>query len=120
MIHFPEIILELHDKLEDETNLTSFTCRATGKPVPNITWYFNGVVIEESDANKYKITRSIMTTLIESTLRVFNVTLSDIGTYVCNATNELGSDISIGVLTMNSKIFFCKCAVYYSTYVQSV
>jgi len=104
--------VELVHKLENETNLTSFTCQATGKPVPNITWYFNGAMIVESNA-KYMITRSIMATLIESKLTVFNVTSSDVGTYVCNATNELGSDTSVGVLTINSKKTIGKCAINY-------
>ena len=103
----PEIIVELLDQLENETNPTSFTCQATGEPAPDISWYFNGVMINVADTNKYMImSTSINTTTTENTLTVYNVTSSDVGTYVCIATNELGSDRSVGVLTVNGKKMF--------------
>ena len=103
----PEIIVELVDQFENETNPTSFMCQATGEPVANISWYFNGVMINVSDTSKYRIeARSINITTFEGRLEVFNVTSSDVGTYVCVATNELGSDRSVGVLTVNGKKMF--------------
>ena len=91
------------------TNATSlnFTCQVTGEPAPNISWYFNDDIINTSDTNKYNIeSRSINTTTTENTLTVYNVTSSDVGSYVCMATNELGNDSSIGILTVNSKKMF--------------
>ena len=103
----PEIILELVDQFENETNPSSFTCEATGEPVANISWYFNGVMINVSDINKYMImSTSINTITIESRLVVYNAASFDVGTYVCIATNELGSDRSVGVLTVNGKKMF--------------
>ena len=88
---------------ENETNSVSFLCEAIGEPVPNISWYFNGVMINVSDTSKYKIEpRSINTTTTE-TLTVNNVTSFDVGTYICNATNIIATDTSIGVLTVNGK-----------------
>ena len=101
---FPEIIVELFDQLENENNSASFTCQATGEPIPNISWYFNDVMINVSDTSKYRIESKIAT--IEDTLEVFNVTSSDVGSYICMATNELGNDSSIGILTVNSKKMF--------------
>ncbi|XP_065914251.1 adhesion G protein-coupled receptor L3-like [Dysidea avara] len=95
-----EIIVELFDQLENENNSASFTCQATGEPIPNISWYFNDVMINVSDTSKYRIESKIAT--IEDTLEVFNVTSSDVGSYICMATNELGNDSSIGILTVNS------------------
>ena len=99
--------MEVTDQLENETYPVMLTCQATGEPVPNISWYFNGVMINVSDTSKYRIeSRSINTTAIEGRLEVFNATSSDVGTYVCIATNGLGSDRSVGVLTVNGKEMF--------------
>ena len=99
--------MELTDQLENETYPVIFTCQATGEPVPNISWYFNGVMINVLNTSKYMImSSSINTTTIEGRLEVFNAASSDVGTYVCIATNELGSDRSVGVLTVNGKKMF--------------
>ena len=93
----PEILSEIVDSIGEGSDLATFTCQATGKPVPTISWYFNDVMINESDANKYMIiSTSLNTTTTENTLTVYNVTSSDVGTYTCNATNTIGSDISHG------------------------
>ena len=46
------------DMLENETNPITFSCQAIGEPVPNISWYFNGAMIDISDASKYIISNS--------------------------------------------------------------
>ena len=98
------IVTEVIDHVTNEIYPTSFTCQATGEPVPNISWYFNGVMINVSDTNKYIImSTSINTTTTENTLTVYNVTSSDVGSYLCMATNVLGSDSGTGVLTVNGK-----------------
>ena len=103
----PVIVTEVTDYVINETNPTSFTCQTTGEPLPTISWHFNDDMINVSDTNKYRIeSRSINTTTTENTLTVYNVTSSDVGSYLCMATNELGSDSSIGVLTVNSKKMF--------------
>ena len=78
-----------------------------GEPVPNISWYFNGVVINVSDnSSKYMImSRSLNITTTENTLTVYNVTSSDAGTYTCNSSNIIGSVTSSGILTVTSKFF---------------
>ena len=107
----PEIVVELYDQLENETNPTSFTCQATGEPIPNITWYYNGVMINDmsnvSNTSKYRIdSREINITTIDGTLEIYNASSFDVGTYVCIATNELGSDRSVGILTIHGKKSF--------------
>ena len=76
-----------------------------GEPVPDISWYFNGVMINESDnSSKYMIvSRSLNITTTENTLTVYNVTSSDVGTYTCNPSNIIGSVTSSGILTVTSK-----------------
>ena len=91
----------------DEEGTTSFTCQATGGPVPTISWYFNGAPVNnETDVDKYDITdMEVDTTTISSTLTIMSVESSDVGTYTCNATNVVSSDTSSGVLTVNGELY---------------
>ena len=91
------------DQIQDEGTTATFTCQATGEPVPTISWYFNNIVL----ANGAKHTISMMsvnTTTINSTLTIMSVESSDVGTYTCNATNVVSSDTSSGVLTVNGEL----------------
>ena len=83
----------------------TFLCEAVGEPVPDISWYFNDVMINVSDnSNKYMIvSRSLNITTTENTLTVYNVSSSDVGTYTCNALNIIGSVTSSGILTVTSE-----------------
>ena len=103
------------DQTANEGSTTSFTCQVTGEPVPTISWFINGVSINNgSNLNKYILQRSLNATMISSTLRVLNLQSSDVGTYTCNATNVVSTDTSSGVLTVNSKGY-----TYISDYVIS-
>ena len=98
MIH-PEVTYQV----EDEGGTASFTCQATGEPLPTISWYFNGNDTTDV-ATTMKYTRSMISlnsTTISNTLTIMDVELSDVGTYTCNATNVVSSDTSSGVLTVN-------------------
>ena len=76
----------------------TFSCQAVGEPVPDISWYFNDVMINASDnSSKYMIvSRSLNMTTTENTLTVYNITSSDVGVYTCTATNVIGTATSIG------------------------
>ena len=78
-----------------------------GEPVPEISWYFNDVMINVSDnSSKYMIvSRSLNITTTENTLTVYNVTSSDVGTYTCNASNIIGNITSSGIMSVNSKCY---------------
>ena len=95
----------IHDEVRDHTENGSFSCQAVGEPVPDISWYFNDVMINVSDnSSKYMIeSRSLNITTTENTLTVYNVTSSDVGTYTCNASNIIGSVTSSGILTVTSE-----------------
>ena len=100
----PEIILQLTDLLENETNNIQFVCQAIGVPVPYIRWYFNGVMVNLSDSSKYNSSSMYLNeSIIESTLNIINAESSDVGTYTCEAENDFGTDQSSGVLTVNGK-----------------
>ncbi|XP_027560313.1 hemicentin-1 isoform X2 [Neopelma chrysocephalum] len=62
------------------------TCKATGKPVPKITWTFNNNIIpaQYDDVNGH------------SELLIDRVSKDDAGTYVCTAENTVGSIKAIG------------------------
>ena len=99
----PEITDEITDLLENETNPITFNCQVIGEPVPNISWYFNNIMVLVSNASKYNISTSINGTLAISLLTISSVQSNDVGTYNCHAKNILGIDISSGVLTVNGK-----------------
>ena len=93
------------DETQNEGDIASFTCQATGEPVPTISWYFNGVLVDDNDVDKYNISEmSLNTTTISNTLTVMSVESFDVGTYTCNATNVVSSDTSSGVLTVNGEL----------------
>ena len=98
----PEIILQLTDLLENETNKIQFVCQAIGVPVPYIRWYFNGVMVNLSDSSKYNSSSvHLNESIIESTLSIKDANSSDVGTYTCQAENIIGTSQSFGILTVN-------------------
>ena len=93
------IALALTDQVQNEGGIVSFTCQAA--PVNTISWYFNGIPVDEANTVKYTISvMSLNTTNISSTLTIMNVQSSDVGTYTCNVTN---GNTSSGVLTVNGE-----------------
>ena len=95
----PVIISNITDASENDRNLAIFICQVVGEPVPDISWYFNGAMINVSNnSSKYMIvSESMNTTTKESTLTVYNITSTDVGVYTCTATNVLGNDTSNGM-----------------------
>ena len=91
----PVIISSITDVSDNESNLAIFICQAVDSPIPDISWYFNDVMI--SNSSKYMIvSKSLNTTTIENTLTVYNITSADVGVYTCTATNDVGNDTSNG------------------------
>ena len=97
------LVIPSINQTSNETQSVNLVCQAVGEPVPDISWYFNGVLINVSgNSSKYMImSRSLNITTTENTLTVYNVTLSDVGTYTCNATNIVGNDSTSGHLQVN-------------------
>ena len=102
----PAISPKVMDQSQNEGDTASFTCQAAGEPVPTITWYFNDAPItNETNVNKYDILQSsVNSTTLSNTLTIMGIESSDVGTYTCNATNLLSSDISSGILTVNGEL----------------
>ena len=105
LIVIPSIKTSVSNEIRDQTENVIFLCQAVGEPVPDISWYFNGVMINVSDnSSKYMImSRLLNITTTENTLTVYNVTSSNVGTYTCNSSNIIGSVTSSGILTVTSK-----------------
>jgi len=104
------IILDISPEVINQTlndgDTALFTCQATGNPIPNISWYFNGVPVKKDNATKYNIMISEMSLnsiAKSSTLTIMNVQSPDIGTYTCEAINFASTDTSSGVLTIKGK-----------------
>ena len=93
----PEITTDVTDVIESGTNPITFTCRATGEPLPIINWYFNGNIINPSNAIEIN-TSGTSERVVKSSLTIINPQSSDVGTYTCHAENIIGSDRSSGML----------------------
>ena len=107
----PAINPEVMNQTQNETNTTSFTCQATGEPVPTISWYFNDVRVDVTNTAKYTVSvTSLNITTNSSALTIMNVLSSDVGTYTCNATNVVSSATSSGVLTVIGEFVLLKCS----------
>ena len=89
--------------LENETNPITFSCQATGEPVPIISWYYNGLMINVSDESEYNVSSSMNDIVITSYLTIMNAQSYDVGIYTCEAENFIGNDSSSGVLTINGR-----------------
>ena len=116
------------DQARNEEESASFTCQATGEPVPIISWYFNSALL--ANGTKYTVLEASINSnpvTVSSTLTIVSVKSSDVGTYTCNATNVASTDTSFGVLTVNGEIyvilvkslvsyhFYCSCPYHYCT-----
>ena len=109
-----EVINDVIDFLENETNPVTFSCQATGEPIPTIIWYFNSIMINASNTRKYNISNSTNGSVITSVFTILNTQSSDAGNYTCYAENDLGNDQDPGALTINGKQ---TCLVFLNMYV---
>ena len=71
----------------------TFTCTATGIPLPTITWM-------DQDGNIVGTTSDMVIndTTIQSTLSLSNLQDDDFDNYTCTATNMFGSDDATALL----------------------
>ena len=95
----------------------NFTCAATGKPRPAISWFRNDsklltnhlsgggipVVITNSVMGNCTITDPPSQCVSSSTLQILNTRAVDSGEYTCIASNEAGSDTVMINLIVNGK-----------------
>ena len=107
-------VLGLNNYTMNETETVVFECSAIGIPTPIITWFRNG-----TELNSGRFMPQMPTTMSynrtsdgETVVRVtrtsvlMNTEDADSGTYICNATNSVGSDDGQFELIVQSK-FMC-------------
>ncbi|EFP11257.1 CRE-TTN-1 protein [Caenorhabditis remanei] len=72
-----------------EGNEIVLECCVTGKPIPTITWYKDGLkLIIENRMLQYTDRKGV------SRLNIMNVVMDDAGEYTCEAVNTLGKDFT--------------------------
>ena len=88
------------DQTHTKGDVVTFTCQTTSEPISNnISWYFNGAPLNES--NKYHTSTQLLNyTTITNTLTIMSVESSDVGTYTCYVTNGRSTDMSSAVLSV--------------------
>ncbi|XP_070202200.1 protein amalgam-like isoform X2 [Littorina saxatilis] len=89
LITVPAEIKQFPESPEVETTLgesVTFTCGATGKPTPNITWSTEDQHVDAEE----NITYTTTTTMTTSTLMINGIKAQDDGIYTCTAFNGVG------------------------------
>ena len=83
----------------------SFTCSATGIPLPDVSWFKDGSPL---DPNIYDITVNRMSSIVSSVLVLESLVMSSAGEYSCVASHVLTSTHSRQFnFTVESKSNFC-------------
>lgn len=86
----PIVKIERSSVLEDVGNNVTFTCKVTGDPEPEVSWYFNGHTIDnhtdQMDENRTLVENNLMW----SFLNIFNVSDVVAGEFTCEARNSRG------------------------------
>ena len=79
----------------------TFTCNATGVPLPTITWssVSNSIIMSQSD-------EVIDGGLVRSQIMISTLQLGGFEIYTCTATNEFGSDSEMA--SLQCKIIYRK------------
>lgn len=75
------------------------TCSALGFPIPEYRW-LDGDAAIGVDNGKYTIVNSKN----GSVLTITNMTSQDVGVYICQATNAIGSSVMTFNLTLNCEL----------------
>ena len=78
----------------------TFTCEATGYPIPNVTWHR----VDGSLTDGVSMSENILTGdgSVITNLTIKNTSREDTGAYICVASNNIGND------SRNIRII-CKC-----------
>ena len=90
-----------------------FTCGALAIPPHQVYWTFTGEdgvevsiisTLDGMNTTKYQINNvNVNDTMNFGSLTVTDVRFEDRGTYTCNATNDIGSDVANATLTVHGK-----------------
>ena len=100
-----KIINDIPEKLSTIVgDSASIECSASGRPLPSLSWYKDGVQLNTSE--RISITsNAVNSTHIDSVLTVSSVTHDDEAVYTCTATNILPN----GTVTHSSSFTLDVC-----------
>ncbi len=100
----PELVEGLQDVTVLAKHKAVLTCKiAPGKPQSKIEWYKNGKEIRESQHYSFSFEEA------KATLTIPEAETSDTGSYMCKASNKLGSVDTECTLTVQGK---CMCSIF--------
>ena len=106
----PVITAAPENVTEIQGDFAVFTCNATARPRPHITWWRVNVNGSLNIVN-YEINKTIIESLpvgkereVISSLTILDVQPSDAGIYLCRAENPAGVDEEIATLTVHGKL----------------
>lgn len=93
----PQFVQIPADHAVDDEDFEFFAmhCTASGTPEPKITWSFNGHPLDENTDHIH--------ILENGTLIIIHPIEDDEGTYICEATNYLGSISTVANYKINGK-----------------
>lgn len=102
-------------KQDSQSKCLIFHCAIVADPKPTITWFRNGVKVQ--DDNKFQVVNKENDSFtIDSSLYLREVTVEDAGKYKVTARNDLGESnatISLNFDDSKGKSVFVKCFHYY-------
>ena len=90
------------DTVANISDSVSFTCSASGIPLPSISWFKDDLPLDPDSVNITVTTNGTFS--VSSVLTLDSLQLSDAGVYSCNASHETsGTAISQFTFTVQSK-----------------
>ena len=85
----------------------SIECSASGRPLPSLSWYQDGVQLNTSE--RIDITsNAVNSTHVDNVLTVSSVTHDDEAVYTCTATNILPNGVMPHSIDITLEVL-CKC-----------
>ena len=96
----------MNNTIVREGNTTTITCEALGYPIPTVIWSS----IDGDLSDRVSLSDSISVpigygnvTRVSVNLTITNARREDAGVYMCSASNEIGSDDSNVIITVQCK-----------------
>lgn len=98
--------------------VAQLVCKARASPLPVITWFRNGVQIQQDNSEGVSIISLQGESVVSSVLTIHSLSVDVAGTYYCNATNNLVTERS--VLSEEALVTaLCEYAYTYTMFVHS-
>uniref|UniRef100_A0A8C4R3F6 Ig-like domain-containing protein n=1 Tax=Eptatretus burgeri TaxID=7764 RepID=A0A8C4R3F6_EPTBU len=94
----PSFTRKMRDSQATEGSSSKFECRITGSPPFDVKWYHNGSDLIPKDTCRFYMSENV------AVLEFLEFQLTDAGTYMCKATNEVGSTTTTAKLFVKGKV----------------